>query len=125
MFGWLAQRWKVAAEHAGYCDQYAAQKAVRNVFGTVPQIERAELRRLWRDRLEVAWQLVMRDMADQRPGAVTAAVRIATTAAVLDGLNEPQQVTVRNPSTLELEQWAGVVIAATTPQVEEWDIFSE
>ncbi len=73
----------------------------------------------------MAWQLVMRDMADQRPGAVTAAVRIATTAAVLDGLNEPQQVTLRNPSTQELEQWAGVVIAATTPQVEEWDIFSE
>jgi len=110
---------------AGYSSPENAMRGVRTAYGTLPRIDRDDLRNLWRDRLEVAWQLVMRDMADQRPGAVTAAVRIATTAAVLDGLNEPQQVTLRNPSTHELEQWAGVVIAATTPQVEEWDIFSE
>ncbi|MGA8247846.1 MAG: hypothetical protein WB797_13165 [Nocardioides sp.] len=77
-------------------------KAVRNVYGRLPQIERDELRRLWRDRLEVAWRQVAMDMSQQRPGAVTAAVRVAQAAFRLDGLAEATQVDVSVTQTFEL-----------------------
>lgn len=84
--------WRQAAQMSGYSDAQAAIKAVRTFYGTVPREEREELRRLWRDRLEVAWRQVQRDMADQRSGAVTASVRVATAAVALDGLAEPVRV---------------------------------
>ena len=38
------------------------------------------------------WRQVQKDMTEQRPGAVTAAVRVAGAAIALDGLAEPVQV---------------------------------
>jgi arginase family enzyme len=64
-------------------------------------MERDELRNLWRDRLEAAWRQVMVDMTEQRPGATTAAVRIATAATNLDGLNAPLMVDVRVTEVFE------------------------
>lgn len=76
-------------------------KGVRTAYGTLPRIDRDDLRNLWRSRLEVAWRQVVKDMFDQRPGAVTAAVRVAYAAAALDGLNAPVQVDVSVTDTLE------------------------
>jgi len=90
----LGATWKQAAAEAGYADDTAAMKAVRTAFGTVPRVERDELRRLWRDRLESLWRQALLDASEQRAGAVTAGVRVVTAAASLDGLNEPVRTTV-------------------------------
>ena len=86
--------WQDAATIAGYANGENAIRAVRQVYGTLPAIERAELRQLWRDRLELAWRQSARDVAEQRLGAITAAVRVASAACALDGLNEPARVDV-------------------------------
>jgi hypothetical protein len=84
--------WAEAAKVAGYSSDKHAIDGVRNVFGAVPQIDREELRRLWRDRLERSWRQCVADMADRVPGATTASVRIAQAAIALDGLDEPTKV---------------------------------
>lgn len=52
-------------------------------------------------RLELAWREAVVEMTAQRPGATTAAVRIASAAAALDGLNAPVQVDLSVTQTLE------------------------
>ena len=95
--------WEQAADAAGYGSSEAAMKAVRNTYGHVPRIERADARHLWRERVEVLWRLALRDVVDQRPGAVTAAVRVAQAATTLDGLNEPTRVDLDVNVTQTLE----------------------
>lgn len=84
--------WKEAAEVAGFSSGRVALDACRNVFGELPQIDREELRRLWRDRLERSWRQCCLDMGQQVPGATTASVRIATAAIALDGLAEATKI---------------------------------
>jgi hypothetical protein len=86
--------WREAAEMAGFSAENHAIDAVRNAFGRVPVVDREALRHLWRERLERAWRQVCADMSERVPGATTAAVRIVTAAAALDGLNEPHKVNV-------------------------------
>lgn len=93
--------WDQAAQIAGYANGSNAQKAVVDIYGTTPRVDREHLRNLWRDRLEVTWKQALRDMIDQKPGAITAAVRVATAAAVLDGLNAPTQVNLAVSQTFE------------------------
>lgn len=96
--------WRQAAEVAGYANGDIAATAVKRVYGKVPPLEREALRTLWRERLELAWRQAVVDMTEQRPGAITAAVRIASAAAALDGLNAPTQVDVTVLQTLEALQ---------------------
>lgn len=117
----LGASWAQAALVAGYADDTTAWHAVKNAYGELPKLDREEVRALWRERLEVAWRQSVKDMAEQRPGAVTAGVRVAGAAAALDGLNEPTEVVV-SPSAAELEAWVARVLAAQTPQVVEYDI---
>lgn len=84
--------WAQAAEIGGYAHRANARRAVQQVYGTLPCADRDELRDLWRDRLELLWRQAVRDVLDQKPGAVTSAVRVVTAAANLDGLNEPIEV---------------------------------
>jgi AraC-like DNA-binding protein len=84
--------WQQVAELTGYSSPENAMRAVRTVYGQVPRIDRDDLRHLWRDRLEALWRQVLRDLSEQRPGAVTAAVRVMQAAAALDGLNEAVKV---------------------------------
>lgn len=86
--------WREAAQLAGYSSPQHAMQAANRIYGELPRIDRDELRRLWRDRLEATWRQCCTDMADRVPGATTAAVRIVTAAAALDGLNEPTKVDV-------------------------------
>src|SRR5688572_7746070 len=81
--------WKQAAQMAGYATPESAIKGVQSAFGELPPLQAADLRNLWRDRLEVLWRQTLTDIAEQRPGAVTAGVRVAQAAALLDGLNAP------------------------------------
>lgn len=84
--------WREAAEVAGYASAEHAIDAVRKTYGTLPKLDRDEQRRIWRDRLEVAWRQVAEDMRDRVPGSVTAAVRVATCAIALDGLAEATKI---------------------------------
>jgi hypothetical protein len=61
----------------------------------LPIAEREELRDIWRQRLENLWQQAALDAQAGRPGAVTAAVRVAGAALQLDGLAEPVRVDMR------------------------------
>lgn len=87
--------WAQVAKQAGYSNRQNAHRAVKYRCGTLPQPERQELRDLWRERLERLWLQSVRDCAEQRNGAVTAAVRVVTAACLLDGLNEPTQIEAR------------------------------
>lgn len=86
--------WREAAKMAGYSSDSVAIDGVKAAFGGVPVIDREQLRHLWRERLERAWRQCCADMGERVPGATTAAVRIVTAAAALDGLNEPTKVDV-------------------------------
>jgi hypothetical protein len=84
--------WVAIAERLGYANDSNVRNAVVRYYGQVPEPERVDLRRLWRDRLERLWLQCSRDVAEQRPGAVVAAVRVVQAAAALDGLNAPTVV---------------------------------
>ena len=94
--------WRHAAEVVGYSSPQAAMAAVRKQYGEVPRLDREDLRNLWRERLEVTWQHVLNDMGDQKPGAVTAAVRVMQAAAALDGLNEAVRVDLSVSETFKM-----------------------
>lgn len=79
---------------------------------------------LWRERLELLYKQALADVHEQRPGAVTAAVRIAQVAAKLDGLDAPTQVDISNPSVRELEEWVDALMALSRPAIEEGDILA-
>lgn len=87
--------WRQIARECGYHNASNAMRAVKSRCGTVPQPERVELRDLWRARLERLWLQTVKDCHEQRAGAVTAAVRVAQAAAILDGLNAPTQIDAR------------------------------
>ena len=97
----LGASWAQAAEVAGFADDTTALHAVRNAYGQLPKLDREELRTLWRERLEVAWRQVFKDMAEQRAGATTAGVRVAGLAMTLDGLAEPVRVDMTISDTFE------------------------
>lgn len=80
--------WRQAAEIGGYSTASNARTAVRSLRGELPVLDREHARDLWRERIEVLWQQALRDVAAQRPGAITAAVRVVTAATQLDGLND-------------------------------------
>jgi AraC-like DNA-binding protein len=84
--------WPRICELAGYSDVSNANKAVRRWCGTLPRQDRVDLRELWRSRLEALWLQSTKDVAQQKPGAIVAAVRVAQMAARLDGLDEPVQI---------------------------------
>lgn len=114
--------WQTAAEVAGYANGENAARGVRQTYGTLPEVDRVDLRRLWRERLEALWQQVYRDALDRQPGSVTAAVRVAQAAAKLDGLDAPAEIVVHDPTRRELEDWVARVLRGTTPEFEEGDI---
>jgi hypothetical protein len=122
----LGASWEQAATIAGYSDASNAIRAVRSVYGSLPAIERDEARRLWRDRLEVIYRQVLKDVHDRIPGATTAAVRIADRAARLDGLDEPARLSI-TPSDGELQRFVSTVIAAQGGRdiPDEGDIFGD
>jgi hypothetical protein len=77
------------AEIAGFTNPANALRAVKNYFGSLPDIEREDQRALWRARLEHLWAQALVDVQQQRPGAVRAAVAVGQRSAQLDGLDAP------------------------------------
>lgn len=96
----------------GYSTAQNAYRAVLRRRGQLPVSESEDLRDVWRTRLESLWRQAALDVQDRRPGAVTHAVRVASTAMQLDGLAAPTRVAV---SSAESE--IGALIAALTAPV--------
>lgn len=117
--------WAEAAATAGYSCGENAARAVRQTYGTLPELDRSEQRSLWRARLEALWRQALRDALENHPGALTAAVRVAQAAARLDGLDAPTELVVHNPTAQELEAWVARMLSSTTPELEEADIFED
>lgn len=84
--------WATIARTVGYSNPQNAMRAVRRFAGRLPEPTAADLRSLWRERLEYLWPMAARDVENGRPGATRAAVAIAQRAAQLDGLDAPQQL---------------------------------
>jgi len=116
----LGASWEQAAEIAGFANAPNAHRAVTRAYGQVPEPERSELRRIWRERLEVLWRQSVRDVTDQRAGAVTAGVRVAGAAASLDGLDEPTRIDLSTPTTAEMAEWLSRALSSGLPV--EYDI---
>ncbi|MGC4112992.1 MAG: hypothetical protein QM747_21750 [Nocardioides sp.] len=114
--------WSEAAEIGGYANGENAARAVRQTFGVLPEADRAQLRALWRERLEVLWKQVHRDALDRQSGAVTSAVRVAQAAAKLDGLDAPTEILMHEPTQHELSAWVARVVTRETVELMEADI---
>ncbi len=121
----LGATWEQAAVVADYSNGSNCRRAVTSVYGRLPKVEREDLRRLWRDRLEIVWRQVVKDLHDRVPGSSTAAVRIEQAAAKLDGLDEPSRLELSTPTEREIEAWVGEMLALRQPQLEEADIFAD
>jgi hypothetical protein len=114
--------WAEAAAIAGYTNGENAARAVRQTYGTLPEVDRLRLRALWRERLEVLWTQAHRDALDRQPGAITSAVRVAQAAAKLDGLDAPTEILVHEPTQRELDTWVARAVGITTVELDEADI---
>lgn len=115
--------WEDAAALAGYANGQNAMRACRTVFGILPELDRDEARRLWRDRLDWLWEQTVTHVEDREAGALTSGVRIAQAAARLDGLDAPV-VYQHDPSLSELHQWVAEVMEVRDgPLAVEADIF--
>ncbi|WP_183092956.1 hypothetical protein [Nocardioides stalactiti] len=86
--------WRQCAEVVGLSSGQNAMRAVRSVYGEVPEIDREEMRHLWRERTEVLWRQALKDVHQGKQGAMVAAVKLAGFAAYLDGLGAPQRIDV-------------------------------
>jgi len=117
--------WAEVATVVGFANAENAIRAVRQVYGSLPEVPREELRTLWRERLERLWRQTLMDATEHRPGAVMAGVRVAQAAARLDGLDAPSEVLLYAPSQQELEAWVAQMMQAQTPELEEADIFAD
>lgn len=108
--------WDEAADVAGFAHASSTVRAVRAYFGRLPVLDADERRELWRERLEVLWRASVKDVRQQRPGAVRAAVAVAQRAAALDGLDAPTEVRATiTPSFEEVHAW---VVAASGRQID-------
>lgn len=117
--------WAGVAELVGFADASTACRAVRTYFGTLPQHDREETRSLWRERHEVVWRQTIKDMAKDKPGATRAAVAVARSAALLDGLDQPHRIELTNPSNDELSMFVQrLAIAAGAELIVEADPFN-
>lgn len=93
--------WAAIARECGYANTQNARRSVARHYGSVPEPERQDLRALWRDRLEQLWLQSTKDVLEQRPGAITAGVRIVMAAAALDGLNAPTVIESHTTTTFQ------------------------
>lgn len=122
----MGATWEQAAEIAGFANKSNAMRSVRKHYGGLPEPETTELRNLWRARLDWLYTRNAGDVADGKPGAVVAGVRLAEAAMKLDGLAAPAQVEIGvTPSQREMEDFIRSVVALTRGRdlPDEADIF--
>ncbi len=117
--------WAEVAEVCGFASPGNACRAVRAYFGQLPELDRDELRGLWRERHEVMWRQSQRAVRDEKPGALRAAVAVARSAAQLDGLDAPSRVELVTPDAEAFERAVDMLVlsARSVGDTEEADIF--
>jgi len=113
--------WEQAAVVSGYTSGQNAYRAVLRRRGELPVSQRDDLRDIWRQRLEALWRQAALDAMSNRPGAITAAVRVAGTAIQLDGLAEPVRLDFR----VEPELTALLEALLPAPQVVVSEVVSD
>lgn len=118
--------WSQIATACEYSSKSAAYTAVMRVFREMPEVDREAQRKVWDARLEALWGYAMRDVSEQRPGAVRAAVALAQRSAAMHGIDAPATVT---PSAEYLEHYVHEMVAlyrdtvGPAPAAIEADIF--
>lgn len=117
--------WGEIARAVGYANPQNAMRAVRNYAGRLPEPQMAELRSLWRERLEFLWPTAVRDVESGKPGGMRAAVAVAQRAAQLDGLDQPQRVEVSASSSELTEMVRALVEAKGQRAIEEASIWDD
>lgn len=118
--------WARIAEHVGYSDDAGAIRAVRTYAGSLPEVDRHASRQVWRERIEWLWARAARDVQEQRPGAVRAAVALAQRAGQLDGLDVPAVSVAVTPTLEEFERFlSGAKTTLGLHQVPEGDPFQD
>jgi AraC-like DNA-binding protein len=118
--------WSEAAELSGFSDASNCLRAVRAYFGTLPAIEREDVRALWRQRHEALWAIALRDAKARRPGALRAGVAVARSAAQLDALDVPAVSVVVSPTAAEFEDTVRRLVEARGGRSSiEADIFAD
>lgn len=118
--------WAEVADLCGYASPGNACRAVSAYFGQLPQLDREELRALWRERHELMWRQSQRAVRDDKPGALRAAVAVARSASQLDGLDQPSRVELVTPDAEEFDRVVEVLLLAHRGGAgpEEADVFA-
>lgn len=116
------------AEHLGYVNGRAAQRAVETALArTVPDEKRDHMRQLLSGRLDTLLRAVMGKARNQKHpdqlSAVRAAVAIIDRQAKLHGADRPTEIAVYTPMASEIEQFVAAINAAKMGALpEEADI---
>ena len=117
--------WAEAAKVAGYADAATACRGVKTYFGSLPVVERDDLRDVWRARMELLWRYAARDAKSGKAGALRAGAAIAQRAAAMDGLDAPTQLNLTTVDAGELAAMVDVLLRANGGQEIEaniWDV---
>lgn len=119
--------WDDIAADLGYENHSNVIRAVRTHFGTLPSPAREELRALARARGEVVWSQALRDVLEQRPGAVRAAVAVLQRQSALDGLDQPHRlhVEVGDDDMRELVAELSAVLGTNGVEVDPLELTAE
>lgn len=110
--------WASIAEECGYSSPSNACRAVGRFGAGLPDIDVDAMRRTAVERGEQLWAQAWQDVVEDKPGCITAAVRVLGRQASLLGLDQPSEIIVHTPTHAELERWVTGVLsqqAAATP----------
>lgn len=115
--------WEEAAQLAGYADAATACRGVKNYFGSLPVVERDDLRDVWRARMELLWKYAARDAKSGKSGALRAGAAIAQRAAAMDGLDAPTNINLTTVDVGELAAMVDALLRANGGQEVEANIW--
>jgi hypothetical protein len=102
----VGNTWQQIADQLDYSHPQAAHRAVTEFRGSTPAIDGQEIRRELHERSEWLWQQACQDVVDQKPGAVTAAVRTLDRLSRLLGADAPTRVAVAHFQSVAGELYA-------------------
>ena len=109
--------WARVAGELGYANPQNAMRAVRELYGTMPEIDTGTARALLRDRAEKVWMQIQVDMREQRPGATRAAIAVLQRMAALDGLDAAAKLELVTPTDDEMHRVVHELVAIRREQL--------
>lgn len=120
--------WDEIAEALGFPTGRAALVATERALEKELRTESKDAMRAMANRrlerlLRAVWPKAVDEKHPEQLAAITKARELVSDHRRLFGLDAPTEIAVHSPSESEIEQWVARVTAATTPQLEEGDIF--